>query len=181
LLTPISLSLLAGMTNPALYHGTVRFWLTRSLWQAHPGGQSPWLHFATLARQQPDAQTAAMSGESLDCLKCPAFCCRTAGYVEVSRNDIRRLAKFLNLTVRDFEERHIVERNRKGSKRIKSGFGTCQFLGENRRCTVYEARPKDCRGYVCWNQEDTTVYEHARFFQTAVAELRKDDPDGKPR
>src|SRR5262249_24028697 len=116
-----------------------------------------------------------MSGEPLDCLKCPAFCCRTAGYVEVSRNDIRRLAKFLVLTVREFEARHIVERNRKGSKRIKSGFGTCQFLGEDRRCTVYEARPRDCRGYVCWNQEDTTVFNFARFFQMPVAELRKDD------
>jgi len=122
-----------------------------------------------------------MSAESLDCLKCPAFCCRTAGYVEVSRNDIRRLAKFLGLTVREFEARHIVERNRKGSKRVKSGFGTCQFLGENRRCTVYEARPRDCRGYVCWNQEDTTVFEFARFFQSPVAELRSHDVDGKPR
>ena len=121
-----------------------------------------------------------MSDNSLDCLKCPAFCCRAAGYVEVSRNDIRRLAKFLGLTVREFEARHIVERNRKGSKRIKSGFGTCQFLGENRRCTVYEARPRDCRGYVCWNQEDTTVFEFARFFQ-AGGEAARDDVDGKPR
>jgi len=31
----------------------------------------------------------------LDCGKCPGFCCRMAGYVEVSRQDIRRLAKFL--------------------------------------------------------------------------------------
>ena len=120
-----------------------------------------------------------MGGESLDCLKCPAFCCRTAGYVEVSRNDIRRLAKFLGLTVREFEARHIVERTRKGSKRIKSGFGTCQFLGDDRRCTVYPARPRDCRGYVCWNQENTTVYDFARFFQVPVAELRKHDVDGK--
>ena len=135
----------------------------------------------SLARRRTPAHTGGMSGDSLDCLKCPAFCCRTAGYVEVSRNDIRRLAKFLGLTTREFEERHIVERNRKGSKRIKSGFGTCQFLGENRRCTVYEARPRDCRGYVCWNQQDTTVYEFARFFQMPVAELRKGDVDGKPR
>ena len=66
-------------------------------------------------------------------------------------------------------------------KRIKTGTGTCQFLGEDRRCTVYEGRPHDCRGYVCWNQEDTTVFEFARFYQRPVAELRRDDPDGKPR
>lgn len=98
-----------------------------------------------------------------------------AGYVEVSQADIKRLAKFLGLSVRAFEERHIVERTRKGSKRIKSGYTTCQFLGEDRMCTVYEARPKDCRGYVCWNQPDRTVYEYAEFFQTSPAALREEE------
>jgi Fe-S-cluster containining protein len=100
-----------------------------------------------------------------------------AGYVRVSRADIRRLAKFLELTVREFEERHIVERTRKGEKRIKTGTGTCQFLGNDRRCTVYDGRPRDCRGYVCWNQEDTTVFDFARFFQMPVSKLRKQDMD----
>jgi len=118
-----------------------------------------------------------MTDDSLDCLKCPSLCCRMAGYVEVSRNDIRRLAKYLHLTVREFEERHIVERTRKGEKRIKTGFGTCQFLGNDRRCTVYEGRPKDCRGYVCWNQEDTTVFDYARFFQLSIGEVRQQDVD----
>jgi Fe-S-cluster containining protein len=118
-----------------------------------------------------------MSGDSLDCLKCPSFCCRMAGYVRVSRADIRRLAKFLNLTVREFEDRHIIERTRKGEKRIKTGTGTCQFLGDDRRCTVYAGRPRDCRGYVCWNQEDTAVFEFARFFQRPVSKLRKRDMD----
>jgi Fe-S-cluster containining protein len=118
-----------------------------------------------------------MSDQSLDCLKCPSLCCRMAGYVRVSRADIRRLAKFLELTVRQFEERHIVERTRKGEKRIKTGTGTCQFLGNDRRCTVYDGRPRDCRGYVCWNQEDTTVFDFARFFQMPVSKLRKQDMD----
>ncbi len=125
--------------------------------------------------------TGAMTGESLDCLKCPSLCCRMAGYVRVSREDIRRLAKFLGLTVREFEERHIVERTRKGEKRIKTGTGTCQFLGDNRRCTVYTARPRDCRGYVCWDQEDTTVFEFARFYQYRVSKLRKLDETSDSR
>lgn len=109
----------------------------------------------------------------LDCLKCPALCCRMAGYVRVSREDIRRLARHLGLTVPEFEKRHIVEKTRKGEKRIKQGYKTCQFLGENRMCSVYEARPKDCRGYVCWNQDDETVYDFAVFLQQDVAELRE--------
>lgn len=96
-----------------------------------------------------------------------------AGYVQVSRKDIRRLAKFLGITARQFEERHIVKVTRKGEKLIKSGYKTCQFLGANRTCSVYEARPKDCRGYVCWDQDDETVYDFARFFQMSLGKLRK--------
>jgi Fe-S-cluster containining protein len=96
-----------------------------------------------------------------------------AGYVEVTAHDIRRLAKYLGLTPREFEAKHIVEKTRRGSKRIKLVDKTCQFLGADRSCTVYEARPKDCRGYVCWNQDDDTVYEFARFLQMPLAELRQ--------
>lgn len=109
----------------------------------------------------------------LNCLKCPSFCCRMAGYVSVSRADIRRLAKYLGLTVPEFETKHIVEKTRKGDKRIKSGYDTCQFLKPNRLCGVYEARPKDCRGYVCWDQEDDTVFRFAQIYQVPVKTVRK--------
>jgi Fe-S-cluster containining protein len=121
------------------------------------------------------------SDNKLDCLKCPSFCCRMAGYVSVSRADIRRLAKFLGLTVPQFEARHIVEKTRKGDKRIKSGYDTCQFLKANRMCSVYEARPKDCRGYVCWNQEDDTVYRFAQFYQQPVRTVRKLEADEREK
>jgi uncharacterized protein len=96
-----------------------------------------------------------------------------AGYVRVSRNDIRRLAKHLKVSVSEFEKHHIVEVTKDGEKRIKEGYKTCQFLDEDRLCTVYEARPHDCRGYVCWNQEDETVYGYAVFLQAGVARLRE--------
>jgi hypothetical protein len=92
-----------------------------------------------------------------------------AGLVEVSAYDIRRLAKHLALSAPEFEEKHIVEVTRRGKKHIKSEFGTCQFLSADHRCTVYEARPKDCREYVCWSQDDTVVYDFAKFIQLPVA------------
>ena len=116
-----------------------------------------------------------VSHDPLDCLKCPALCCRMAGYVRVSRDDIRQLAKFLNISVAEFEQHHIVEVTNRGEKRIKEGYKSCQFLTENRRCGVYDARPRDCRGYVCWNQADETVYRYAVFLQTGVAELREQE------
>jgi Fe-S-cluster containining protein len=111
--------------------------------------------------------------EPLSCLRCPSLCCKMAGYVEVSAYDIRRLASHLKLTTAEFEDTHIVEVTRRGKKRIKSGYKTCQFLADNRRCTVYSARPTDCRGYVCWDQEDNTLYEFARFLQKPLGKLRK--------
>jgi Fe-S-cluster containining protein len=120
-----------------------------------------------------------MAHARLDCVKCPSLCCRMAGYVRVSREDIRRLAKHLNLTVPEFERRHIVQVTRKGEKRIKEGFKSCQFLTEDRLCGVYTARPADCRGYVCWNQEDETVYDFAVFLQEGIGKLRDREKDLK--
>ena len=78
----------------------------------------------------------------------------------------------------EFEKKHIVTKKRgKRRAQIKRHDETCQFLGADRRCTVYESRPKDCRGYVCWNQEDTTVFDYARFFQLSIGEVRQQDVD----
>ncbi|HKM61510.1 MAG TPA: YkgJ family cysteine cluster protein [Acidisphaera sp.] len=118
--------------------------------------------------------------DALSCQACPGFCCKMAGYVAVSQTDIRRLAKHLGLTVRQFEKRHILKVTRKGEKLIKPGYETCQFLGEDHRCNVYEARPKDCRGYYCWEAKDPTVYDYARFVQHSVERQRADDRPDPP-
>src|SRR5260370_4733484 len=55
----------------------------------------------------------------LDCRKCPSFCCRMVGDVEVSRQYIRRLAKFFALTGRQDADRKYVRANRKGEMCIK--------------------------------------------------------------
>jgi Fe-S-cluster containining protein len=107
----------------------------------------------------------------LECAKC-AMCCKMAGYVEVSNYDIRRLAKHLGLTPLEFEEKHLVQITRAGKKWLKDELTTCQFLGPDHNCTVYEARPTPCRGYVCWDQDDKTVYEFARFMQLSTGKLR---------
>ncbi len=117
----------------------------------------------------------------LDCLRCPSLCCKVAGYVQVSDYDIRRLARFLGLTRRAFEAKHIVERTRAGKQRIKAEFGTCQFLDAKRRCTVYEARPKDCRGYVCWEAADPTLHRIAQFLQTPIVAQQEIEATGRSR
>ena len=44
-----------------------------------------------------------------------------------------------SISTADFEKRHIVEVTKKGEKRIKEGYKTCQFLDDNHMCGVYEA------------------------------------------
>ena len=117
-----------------------------------------------------------MKSAPLDCNHC-AMCCKMAGYVEVSNYDIRRLARHFGITVGQFEEKHVVHVTRAGKKRIKDADITCQFLSKTRSCTVYEARPTNCRGYVCWDQDDKEVYEFARFMQMKPAELREKEAE----
>lgn len=117
-----------------------------------------------------------MKTPPLDCRNC-AFCCKMAGYVEVSDYDIRRLAKHFGITPAQFEDKHLVHKTSRGKKWIKDELATCQFLGADHSCTVYAARPTNCRGYVCWDQDDKTVYEFARFMQWSAASLREKEQD----
>ena len=116
------------------------------------------------------------SSPPLECAKC-AMCCKMAGYVEMSNYDVARLSKHLGLTPSEFKEKHLVQITRAGKMWLKDEHETCQFLGPDHACTVYEARPTPCRGYVCWDQDDKTVYEFARFMQMPTAALRDKEAD----
>jgi len=114
-------------------------------------------------------------GKRLNCSQCAAFCCKMAGQVEVTLSDVRRLASHLGLSTSEFDEKHIVRAKRGGRRLIKTEDETCQFLGDDRTCTVYRARPANCRGYVCWDQDDKTVYGFASMAQLSVQTLRRLD------
>jgi len=85
-----------------------------------------------------------------DCSKCPAYCC-SYDRIEVTQRDVRRLARHFGLTYEQAEKRFTkiaygdrVLRHQKDHI-FKS---VCQFLdSDERRCTIYEARPGVCRDY----------------------------------
>jgi uncharacterized protein len=86
------------------------------------------------------------------CAKCPAYCC-TYAEIEVTRRDVARLARHLNIEYALAEQRYTkldAKRNvRMLRHRTDSVFASaCMLLDqEKRRCTVYEARPAVCRAY----------------------------------
>ena len=89
-----------------------------------------------------------------DCLKCPAYCC-SYGRIEVTRRDIRRLARYFGITEsqarRRFTYRYRTKEVDEWILRHRSDSifrSVCRFLDpRTRRCTVYEARPAVCRKY----------------------------------
>lgn len=94
-----------------------------------------------------------MTGKkTYDCSKCPGYCC-SYPLIEVSRTDIRRLAKHFGLSHKRAEERFTLydkEEKVRGLRKHKDKFfgSVCRFFDiKERRCTVYKARPEACRGY----------------------------------
>ena len=85
-------------------------------------------------------QTTDEVWEKIDCTHC-ANCCRILP-VSVDDEDIAKLASRLDLSILDFSERYV--REREGEKQISSK--PCVFL-EGNLCSVYEDRPKVCRSY----------------------------------
>jgi Fe-S-cluster containining protein len=92
------------------------------------------------------------SKKTYDCKKCPGYCC-TYPFIEVSKTDIKRLAKHFGLEADTAEKRFTYyDKDEKalGLRKQKDPvFGTaCRFFDvRKRQCTVYEARPSTCRDY----------------------------------
>lgn len=78
-------------------------------------------------------------------------CCTSRGeygYVYLTREDRRRLAAHFGVTVRDFLREHATRAG--GYWRLKDPPGPdCAYL-DGTRCSVYEARPTQCRTWPFW-------------------------------
>jgi Fe-S-cluster containining protein len=85
-----------------------------------------------------------------DCAQCPGYCC-SYDRIEVTKKDIARLAKHFNLSFEEAKKQFTkfawgerILRHRKDHI-FKS---MCRFFDqEERRCTIYLARPDVCREY----------------------------------
>src|SRR5262245_28253885 len=90
------------------------------------------------------------AGLRFTCTQCGACCSGDPGHVWVNSEEVAALAAHLSLSVADFESRYL---RRVGSRRslFERHSGDCIFLHETtRRCTVYEARPVQCRTWPFW-------------------------------
>lgn len=90
------------------------------------------------------------------CTQCGNCCSGEPGAVWVNQDEIDQLAVHLGLAAGEFERRYV---RRLGVRRalFERFDGDCVFLDtESRRCTVYAARPVQCRTWPFWEQNIAT-------------------------
>lgn len=115
-----------------------------------------------------------------DCSRCPGYCC-SYPRIEVLDKDLKRLARHFGLTREQAEKRFTRRyRDADSDERIlrhhkDEVYGSiCRFFDtDERRCTVYQARPTVCRQYP--NGRKCGYYDFIRFERK-----HQDDPDFIP-
>jgi Fe-S-cluster containining protein len=88
-------------------------------------------------------------GLRFQCTQCGDCCTGAPGYVWVTQEEIDALAAKLGMDADTFERSYV---RRVGVRRSLVEFpnGDCVFLDSQRRCTVYDARPQQCRTWPFW-------------------------------
>lgn len=87
------------------------------------------------------------------------------GYVFVNLEDRRRLAAGLGMSTAQFTRRYCAKTDGHWHIRDAPGALECRFLS-GKRCTVYDARPTQCRTWPFWPE-----VMHAKAWQREVAKF----------
>jgi Fe-S-cluster containining protein len=115
---------------------------------------SPWdLRTKGLMTQDSDDDTWYPTGLSFECTGC-GNCCSgpSTGYVWIDDSEIQRLADHLEIKDLDLFEKRFVRTVGARRSLVEYSDGDCIFLDpQTRRCSVYAARPRQCRTWPFWS------------------------------
>jgi uncharacterized protein len=90
-------------------------------------------------------------GLRFTCTQCGNCCTGAPGYVWVNNEEIAALAALIGEEIERFEDLYV---RRVGSRKSLKEFptGDCIFFdNQTRRCSVYSARPGQCRTWPFWD------------------------------
>lgn len=97
------------------------------------------------------------------CSTCQGRCCTgESGYIYVSKAEIEKISELLNLDVRDFVAEYLFKKGYRYSikERVHNDSHECIFYDrESNGCTIYEARPLQCKTFPFWSYYKTRVDE----------------------
>ncbi len=90
------------------------------------------------------------NGLRFECTQCGDCCTGAPGYVWVNRAEIADLAREVGLSVEAFEAKYVRQVGIRKSL-IEYSNGDCVFFDSHaRKCTVYNARPRQCKTWPFW-------------------------------
>lgn len=90
-------------------------------------------------------------GLAFECTGCGDCCSGAPGFVWVDESEIEALANETQMTVDDFEHKFVRAVGMQKSL-VEYPDGDCIFLHpDTRKCTVYAARPTQCRTWPFWS------------------------------
>jgi Fe-S-cluster containining protein len=110
--------------------------------------------------------------ENIDCLSC-ANCCKTTSPIFLM-SDIKRLAKALKISVKDFMVRYLTMDEDDDFVLTRA---PCPFLASDNTCKVYDHRPKACREYPHTDRKNMAQILDLTFHNTLVCPAVSDIVD----
>lgn len=90
------------------------------------------------------------------CEACEGNCCiGESGYIWINKTEIEKLASVLKLSVQEVGLQYLIKVGYRYSireKKVGEGNYACVFFDlEKKCCSVYEARPSQCRTFPFWD------------------------------
>jgi Fe-S-cluster containining protein len=96
-------------------------------------------------------------GLRFKCTQCGNCCTGAPGFVWVNQQEIAELARVIGVAVEEFERRYVRQVGLRKSL-VEFPNGDCVFFdNQKRNCTVYEARPRQCRTWPFWKSNVRTL------------------------
>lgn len=103
-----------------------------------------------------DADPWYRDGLRFQCTRCGNCCTGTPGFVWLSEAELHTLANYLGEDAEQFAALYTRRVGARRSLREKSNFD-CIFYDQHTGCTVYEARPAQCRTWPFWDSNVRSV------------------------
>lgn len=92
-------------------------------------------------------------GLRFKCTECGKCCTGTSGFVWITEDEMMGMAQALKMSLSSFKKQYTRQRdNRYALTERKNGANyDCIFL-EGKKCSLYMARPKQCRTFPWWRE-----------------------------
>ncbi len=103
------------------------------------------------------------------CNSCEGRCCTgESGYIYVNKSEIEGIAKLLDMEVVDFAKEYLFKKGYKYSikeRKFHESYECVFYNRETNGCTIYDARPVQCKTFPFWD-----------YYKTRVDELKQECP-----